>query len=721
MKPLEIQSDLELWGGLECTINRVGDDFFDQLQHAGHWNRAADIAQITELGIHKIRYPVLWEHHQKQKTTAINWTLTEHRLQQLREFGITPIAGLLHHGSGPIFTHLLDPEFPQKFANYALHVAKKFPWLNYYTPINEPLTTARFSGLYGLWYPHSRDDFSFLNMLINECKASILAMKAIRSVNPDCKWIQTEDLGKTHSTQLLHYQADFENRRRWLGFDLLAGRVNASHPLWDYLIWAGLNPKQLDWFEQNALEPNIIGFNYYLTSERYLDENLMNYPKENQGANHLHPYADTEAVRACPEKLSGIKELLTEAWAYLRKPMAITEVHLHCSREEQLRWIKEIWEQAQAVKREGIPLCAVTVWALMGSFGWDRLLTQAKGTYESGVFDISSGTPRPTALFKLIQQLPHNAEPHHPVLAKAGWWKRKLLLENIPQSSSLKPIVIIGKNGTLGQAFARICEQRAIDYKLLDRTKLDIRDMGAIVNSIRRYQPWAIVNAAGYVQVDAAESEPGMCFSSNTQGAKNLAKACADYHISLLSFSSDLVFDGHKTKPYLENDIPNPLNVYGQSKVQAEEQLLNTYPKTLVIRTSSFFGPWDEKNFASRVLQQLNLNQKVYAAQDLFISPTYIPELVNTCLDLLIDEESGIWHLANQAALSWFDFASAIACQAGYRKTEIIGVNASDLGFIAKRPKYSVLSSTRGAFLSDLDQALAHFFNQQEILTKNYS
>lgn len=715
------KQEIELWAGMECTINRVGNDFFDQLHYSGHWNRAADIAQIAELGISKIRYPILWEHHQKQKTSVIDWTLTESRIMQLQAFGITPIAGLLHHGSGPVFTHLLDPEFPQKFADYALQVAQKFPWINYYTPVNEPLTTARFSGLYGLWYPHSRDDISFLKILINECKASILAIKAIRSINPKSIWIQTEDLGKTHSTDLLRYQADFENQRRWLGFDLMAGKVTANHPLWDYLIWAGLDPSELHWFEQNTLQPDLIGFNYYLTSERYLDEHVMNYPKENQGANHIHQYADTEAVRACSEKLGGIKQLLTEAWDYLQKPLAITEVHLHCTREEQLRWIKEIWEQAQAVKREGVPLRAVTVWALLGSFGWDRLLTQTKGIYESGVFDISSGTPRPTALTKLIQQLSQGSELKHPVLAQPGWWNRKLVAENILPHSTLKPIVIIGKSGVLGQAFARICEQRAIDYELLGRSELDIRDMRAIEDSIHRYQPWAIVNAAGYVQVDTAETEPRICFSSNTQGAENLAKLCAEHQISLMSFSSDLVFDGRQTKPYLESDSPNPLNVYGQSKVQAEQQMLNAWPKTLIIRTSSFFSPWDKKNFASRVLQQLNLNQKVYAVRDHFISPTYIPELVNTCLNLLIDDESGIWHLTNQSELSWFEFASAIACQAGYRKTEIIAVNARDLGYLAKRPKYTVLGSMRGAFLSDLDTALTHFFKQLEVSTKNYS
>ena len=247
---------LEIWGGLECTINRVGNDYFNQLDYS---HRETDHIRFAELGIQKIRYPILWESHQPSLHQNISWQKTAAQLGQLRSLGIEPIAGLLHHGSGPLFTHLLHPEFACQFANYAALVARRFPWLNYYTPINEPLTTARFSGLYGLWYPHSRDDLSFLRILINECKASMMAMQSIRKINASAQWIQTEDLGKTHSTALLSYQADFENYRRWLGFDLMAGRVNAQHPLWDYLLWAGIKPAELHYFEEHPLQPDLPG------------------------------------------------------------------------------------------------------------------------------------------------------------------------------------------------------------------------------------------------------------------------------------------------------------------------------------------------------------------------------------------------------------------------------------------------------------------------------
>jgi dTDP-4-dehydrorhamnose reductase len=171
----------ELWGGLECTINRVNDAYRDQLNDSGHYSRPGDIARFGSLGFRKLRYPVLWEHHEKEENGIIDWTWTNRQLEAIRRNGMDPIAGLVHHGSGPSFTDLTDPLFPNKLSSYALKVATRFPWLQYYTPVNEPLTTARFSGLYGFWYPHQQDEKSFFRMLIHQAKATVLSMQAIKN------------------------------------------------------------------------------------------------------------------------------------------------------------------------------------------------------------------------------------------------------------------------------------------------------------------------------------------------------------------------------------------------------------------------------------------------------------------------------------------------------------------------------------------------------------
>src|SRR5919199_5877649 len=121
-----------------------------------------------------------------------------------------------------------------------------------YSPVNEPLTTARFSGLYGLWYPHGRDNAIFLRLLQIQCRAVVESMRAIRDARPNVLLLQTEDVGTAYSTPRLAYQADFENERRWLSFDLLFGRVDESHPLWWYLERYASDLEALAWHAENG-------------------------------------------------------------------------------------------------------------------------------------------------------------------------------------------------------------------------------------------------------------------------------------------------------------------------------------------------------------------------------------------------------------------------------------------------------------------------------------
>ena len=268
---------LPLWAGLECTRNRIGTRYVDQCEKNGHRQRLQDLEMFAHLGVEKIRYPFLWELAAPRRPDEIDWSWADERMAELRRLNLSPIAGFCHHGSGPEYTSLLDPEFPEKFAYYALRFAQRYPDVRDYTPINEPLTTARFSGLYGVWYPHHRQDQSFVYALWIQIKATLLAMRAIRETNPHARLIQTEDLGKTQSTPNLKYQADFENQRRWLSFDLLSGRVDHDHPLYDYLLKSGMSPEDFRWLRDHAHTPDVIGINHYLLS-RASSELSGNFP-----------------------------------------------------------------------------------------------------------------------------------------------------------------------------------------------------------------------------------------------------------------------------------------------------------------------------------------------------------------------------------------------------------------------------------------------------------
>ena len=703
----------EVWGGIECTINRVQDVFRDQLLYSGHYSRPGDIERFAELGIKKIRYPLLWEFHQPIASKPIDWSWTEKQLNSIRKKHIQPIVGLVHHGSGPAFTDLTDPDFPGKLALYAKAVAKKFPWIEYYTPVNEPLTTARFSGLYGFWYPHIKDELSFFKMLINQLKGVVLSMQAIRKINPKAQLVQTEDLSKTHSTALLSYQADFENERRWLTYDLLCGKVDQQHFFWNYLISIGIDIKDLDFFLEDPCPPNIVGFNYYVTSERYLDENMENYHCSTHGGNYKHKYADVEAVRV--SQLSGLNILLKEAWERYKIPIAITENHLSCTREEQMRWFKETWEDCCNLKKQGIDIVAVTVWSLLGAFDWNSLLTCTNNYYESGAFDIGNKKIRKTALGKMVKTIATTGEYHHPLLEIKGWWNKNRDMNQIMNSKKENRLLIIGKNGTLGNAFIRICDHRAIPYIALSRKDLDISNEREVRAIIDEYRPWGVINTAGYVKVDDAETNYNECFSVNTIAPGILANTCNIRGIRFMTFSSDLIFDGAKKTPYSENDIAKPLSIYGISKANGEQVVQKANPGSLIIRTSAFFGPWDSYNFVYAILNSLQNERSYPVVKDVIVSPTYVPDLANAAMDLFIDEEKGIWHLSNDGMLSWADFASVIADRAGYKKSNLLFKNLDEMGWKAQRPLNSALKSERGIKLPVLENALERFFEHRTV------
>jgi dTDP-4-dehydrorhamnose reductase len=417
---------MELWGGIECSLSRVGDRRYDQLARSGHYSRASDLEAIAELGIRTMRYPLLWERAAPAAGAEIDWSFADERLPRLRELGVTPIAGLVHHGSGPGYAPLGSSQFATGLAQYAGEVAKRFPWIDAWTPVNEPLTTARFCGLYGHWHPHERSSRHFARLLLDECRATVLAMRAVRGVNPRARLVQTDDLGTIYAAPSLRYQADFENERRWLGWDLLCGFVTPAHALYRDLINWGIAPRELAWFEENPCPPDVIGIDHYVTSDRYLDEDRELYPANTWGGNGRAAYADVEAVRVRVEPGTSLASIVTAAARRYRAAVVLTEVHIGCSVDEQQRWLHEAWTTCSRLASTGIDVRAITAWALLGSFDWDSLMTRDRGHYEPGAFDLRGGAPRRTPLAEHITALatgcPLAAARLRP--AGEGWWRR---------------------------------------------------------------------------------------------------------------------------------------------------------------------------------------------------------------------------------------------------------------------------------------------------------
>ncbi|MEO6247478.1 MAG: NAD(P)-dependent oxidoreductase [Sphingomicrobium sp.] len=707
---------LQLWGGVECTMVRVGDDWRDQLAETGHADRPGDLDEVAALRIKTLRYPILWEKVAPNSPHSLDFSWHDERLERLRELGIRVVGGLVHHGSGPDWTGFDDSDWGKKLGDYAACVAERYPWIEDWIPVNEPLTTARFACLYGHWHPHAKQMSVTLRTLVTECEGISAAMHAIRAVTPGAKLVVTEDFGRVFSTPALAYQAAHENERRWLSLDLLTGRVGPNHPFWGWLLNDGVARASLDHFRDGHAAPDVIGVDHYLTSERFLDDRLDRHPDVVPGNNGRDRYADVEAVRMPGlEGAVGPAARLTEVWDRYRIPLVVGDVHHGCTREEQARWFADVWRQAEHVREAGVDVRAVTLWALFGAVDWRSLLTRRDGHYEAGAFDIRSGTPQRTLVGELAAQLTSRGKLDHPVLDQPGWWQRPGRFygavathdERLPG----RTLLITGATGTLGQAFARICHHRGLAWRLTTRVELDITDSTSIAAAIDRERPWAVINAAGFVRTWEADANIDECFSINALGAEQLARACRIAGLPFVTFSSDLVFDGQLGRPYLEADPVSPQGAYGRSKAEAEARVLATNADSLVVRTSAFFGPWDRHNFLVHIIDRLKRGEHIDdVGEHAMVSPTYVPDLVHATLDLLLDRATGIRHLANSGEVSWHDLARDIATRTGHDPRQIHPSGAA--------PSNTSLTSGHGTLLRPLDRALDDFVRHSRPLAE---
>ena len=681
---------IELWAGAECTLNRVGDDYFDQLERTGHGERLQDLDRLAALGVRRIRFPILWERSAAQRGCEPDFRWSDVRMERLAALGIDPIIGLVHHGSGPPYTGLCDPEFAPGLAAFAEQVARRYPWVNAYTPVNEPLTTARFACLYGLWYPHRKQLPAFVRALMNQVLATRASMAAIRRINPQAVLYQTEELGQIFATPDLEEQCRYERARRWLSLDLLFGRVGPEHPLRQHLEQHGAERELLEEWYSQPCPPDLVGVNYYLTSDRFLDSRLERYPQHSWGGNGRQQYSDVEAVRACKEGIIGHAALLEEVFERYGAPCALTEVHLGCHREDQLRWLYEAWRGAHAARSAGADVRAVTLWSAFGAVGWNELVTRASGEYEPGAYDIRAPDPRPTALARLAKQLVRGG-PADLLARGSGWWRQPSRLTHPPREqsgvSAPRARVLVLGEGAFAQRVAALCGRRFACGRALTWHALEaLLSAGAA-----RAQPtWAIILAS-----DPAQAPPALGSNAN-----RWLQGCAA-PLRLLAFSSASVFDGWSPRPYVESDHAGASHVLDQRWVELERQLLEACPRALIVRSGFIMDPELPRDLLGSVLEALRVGCAPQLPQWRVISASYLPQIVDTALDLLVDTEQGIWHLAPRTTCSVLELARRAAQRLG------LAFHAQPAPSLpAVRGPMRALTSERGWPLPDLDGAL---------------
>ena len=260
-------------------------------------------------------------------------------------------------------------------------------------------------------------------------------------------------------------------------------------------------------------------------------------------------------------------------------------------------------------------------------------------------------------------------------------------------------ILVTGVTGQLGGEVATAFKRLGHEVVATDRQTLDFLQPAQAAALVRSQQPDWVINCAAYTQVDKAESEPAAAFTVNRDTPAQLAQAVAEYGGRLLQVSTDFVFDGRQTRPYVEDDAPNPLGVYGRSKLEGEQAVLVALPTATLLRTAWVYGAHGH-NFVKTMLRLAGEGRPLRVVSDQIGTPTWTSDIV-TAITALVDRQvSGVFHFTAAGETSWHGFASAIleeASRIGFEiKTDSVEpIPTTDYPTPAARPAYSVLNTEK--------------------------
>ncbi|AOR26374.1 dTDP-4-dehydrorhamnose reductase [Formosa sp. Hel3_A1_48] len=256
--------------------------------------------------------------------------------------------------------------------------------------------------------------------------------------------------------------------------------------------------------------------------------------------------------------------------------------------------------------------------------------------------------------------------------------------------------LVTGGNGQLAQSLKDVVNhQDELDVDFQDLPDLDITNKQQLESYFSNNELDYCINCAAYTAVDLAEEQSDLAYAVNAEGPKYLAEVCQKHQVTLIHISTDFVFDGQKRIPYLETDAPNPLSVYGASKLQGERSIQETTEAYFIVRTSWLYSEYGN-NFIKTMLRLSETRDEISVVSDQIGSPTYAGDLAEVLIKIVLSSSIsyGIYHYSNGGIVSWYDFASEIFKQFG-KKIEVKPIKTKDYPTAAKRPKYSVLDTTK--------------------------
>jgi beta-glucosidase/6-phospho-beta-glucosidase/beta-galactosidase len=356
----------------------------DEMEKCGHYQHwQTDFSLVKELGIEFLRYgPPYYKTH--TGPDQYDWSFTDETFNRLKELEITPIVDLCHFGVPDWLGNFQNPDFPEYFAQYAAAFAKRFPYIQLYTPINEIFIAAMFSAQYGWWNECLHSDRDFVNALKILCKANVMAMHAILKIQPDATFIQSESSEYFHAIEPeASPLARFLNHKRFLSLDLTYGYPMAV-PMYEYLLSNGMTKKEYEWFTENQVKARcIMGNDYYVTNEHI-----------------VHPDGHTQASG----EIFGYYVITSQYYKRYRLPIMHTETNIKMPASKE--WLLKQWANVHRLKHDGIPVVGFTWYSLTHQVDWDSALRDDAGRVNKlGLYDLDRKImPVGRAYKKLIEQ-----------------------------------------------------------------------------------------------------------------------------------------------------------------------------------------------------------------------------------------------------------------------------------------------------------------------------
>jgi dTDP-4-dehydrorhamnose reductase len=265
-------------------------------------------------------------------------------------------------------------------------------------------------------------------------------------------------------------------------------------------------------------------------------------------------------------------------------------------------------------------------------------------------------------------------------------------------------ILAIGRNGQLARSLAEVELPPGSSIAFAGRADCDIRDAASVATAIDKAAPDIVVIAAAYTAVDRAEEEEATAFAVNADGPANVGKAAAARGVPVIHVSTDYVYDGTKTTPYVEADVPNPLGVYGRSKLGGEERLADALPRHVILRSAWLHSPFGT-NFVKTMLRLAETRETISVVSDQIGNPTYAPHLADAMVAIAMkvldgsrDDLWGIYHIVSSGETSWFGLAEALFAEAAARgrpTPKLRTITTAEFPTRARRPANSRLDTTK--------------------------